>query len=148
MWKKMLVRTASALGVAFMLTATGPDAAASDTARHPWINAQFSGQVDFERRSTVVPMDGVGAMYVCGGDSGLPCETSKPYWVVVIHDRYVDYEIAKIYNMGEKSAPEDVEIAGVVVRPGTQIEVEAVVEPIFSDYVIVREVTRAGIRMD
>lgn len=95
------------------------------------------GKVSFERRATVVPLT------VC--DNGRPCYESKPYWSMLIASETGKFELDQAFALGSHNEPDAVEMAGVTIRPGFQVEVEGRVERITRDYAIVSEVKNINV---
>ncbi|OFZ19727.1 MAG: hypothetical protein A2X94_16875 [Bdellovibrionales bacterium GWB1_55_8] len=97
------------------------------------------GKANFERRSTVVPMA------VCEAE---PCAKPTIYWSLVLIDGGVRYEVNQIFALGSRTQPSSIEIAGVRVNLGAQVEIEGRVQALGSDYALVSDVNKATILPD
>src|ERR1700745_1167139 len=95
-------------------------------------SASVQGVVHFEKRFTFVPYD------YCQGLR--PCPQSQPYWSAVIQSPTAKFEIDQVYNEGQPRAPESLNIAGHVVRPGAVLRLQATIEYASPDYYIVGNV--------
>lgn len=84
-----------------------------------WVNpetVQLTGQVKFEPRYTRVISD------QCGNN---PCHQSQVYWTLVIEASGSKYLLNRKLSVGLKRAPEAMQVAGVNIRPGLTIQIEA-----------------------
>ena len=101
--------------------------------------SQVIGKVRFEPRTTIVPMQ------VCEME---PCPKPEPYWAVVVRGPDRNYEISNTFALGSNRAPETVEIADVVIRPGSNLVFEGRVRPIGDGWAILSDITKVSYLMD
>ena len=110
---------------------------------------KVKGKVSFERRATIVPLGDVQG----GQESQMMCENaicakSEPYWVLVILQDKVKYELQEMFNLGSESPPESVLVSGAIIRPGTQITLEGRIQLIAPGYATIRDIRRIDVEMD
>lgn len=97
------------------------------------------GVVSFERHSTLIPLS------YCEGET---CAGAQPYWAVVIHSDEAEFEINRMYAKGSAEAPESIQLESVVVRPGTQLELEARVSPMTRSRSVITDLRKVNVCMD
>lgn len=102
-----------------------------------WAAQVVTGQATLESRATLVPYA------LCEQKDG--CPQSEPYWVLVVKDDAVTYELDERFGQGSREAPASVELVGTQIRPGATVMIEGRFRPVSNDYVYVDEVTRAGV---
>lgn len=102
--------------------------------------SQISASVSFERRSTVVPL--------CVASGELRCPKPERYWSIVFVGEKVRYELDQIFAMGSRTAPEFLELEGVLLRPGTRVILEGLVEPVSEDYAFLSKIRDLNLVMD
>jgi hypothetical protein len=112
---------------------------ADETIRDVGPITRVTGNVLFEKRATVVPM------LVCETKI---CPKSEPYWVLVVADGLMKYEVGQIFEKGSEVQPEAIELAGVVIRPGSRISIDGRVESVCENYAIVNDIQGASLLMD
>ena len=94
------------------------------------------GTVSFERRATIIPL------VVC---KHRPCPTSKVYWSLVVQQNGVRYELAQPFAVGSTTVPEYIEILDTLINPGSKVQLDAYVEPICSDFSIMKDIQHIAI---
>lgn len=102
--------------------------------------SRVQGKVLLEKRTTIVPLvDGVEATAICRPVA--PCSHPSTYWSFVVLDGMTKYELVHPFASGQANRPEFVEINGVAIRPGSEVEVEGTVEVLSPTYGVISEVT-------
>ena len=99
--------------------------------------ATIRGKIRFERRFTRVS---------AGDPLGEP--RSQEYWTLVIHTKEDLYLLNQQFNLGSPYAPEAVEVAGVTLRPGSEVELDAVIVKGAPQLFLVLNVERITLVMD
>lgn len=99
----------------------------------------IQGKVQFQKRSTVVPMSG-GEFTTESLCTSEKCPKSNPYWAVVIVQGDTVYELNQAFAFGKSRAPEYVQIENVLIRPGVEVYMEGTVETISPTYGIIGDV--------
>jgi len=97
------------------------------------------GTVWFEKRYTRVPEA------MC---EGTPCQKSQGYWTLVIYSDEVKYILKEMYAIGSLMAPDSVDIAGVVLRPGSSVQVDALMIRNSPDLFFLLGITSIELLMD
>jgi hypothetical protein len=99
----------------------------------------ITGNAAFEKRSTVVPMA------LCEGER---CPKPEPYWVLVLREGKTRYELSTVFDRGSDTAPESIEVAGIIIRPGSRLFLEGMMHYLTRDYAIITNVHRVSVVMD
>lgn len=131
--------TRTVMMVALFLIAGSSVASADEQSFRPGEYESIQGVASFERRSTVVSLD------YCEGDS---CVTPKVYWALMIQSGHSKYQLNQIFAEGSVDAPEHVELGSVIIRPGTHLSLEARVDVVTRDYVILSSPRKINFIMD
>ena len=110
---------------------------------------KVKGKVTFERRATIVPLDdgsqGQNGLMMCENTF---CSKSEPYWVVIVTQDKVKYEVEEMFNLGSETPPESVLVSGSIIRPGTRITLEGRIQLVTPGYATIRDIRRIDVEMD
>jgi hypothetical protein len=101
-----------------------------------------TGTAAFERHQTWVPLAH------CDDEGEENCVRAKPYWSLVLHSTGIRYELAQMFAEGSAEAPESIELASTVIRPGSQLAITARVQLISRSYGVLTDVKAVNIVMD
>lgn len=101
--------------------------------------SEIIGKVHFKAKKTITPMA------MCGLEG---CPTSEKYWVLWVEAENGNFEIDEIFALGSETAPESIEIAGIPIRPGSQIGFTGDVYQVSDDYALVSEIENLTLLMD
>lgn len=111
---------------------------------------EIVGTAEFQHRSQILPMVTANGViqpnWVC--EDGAVCPRTQTYWVFVVHQDGIDFEFDLILEPGSRKPPEHVEIDGMIIRPGTRLAMNAMIEKVTPSLALVTEVQSLSIRMD
>jgi hypothetical protein len=125
------------VAVMFVAVATVQFAFANDeTPVSPPSTVAVSGKARFERRNTFVPL------VVC---EGALCPKPEPYWVLVLDDDGVNYEVDAMFARGSFNPPDSITVVGALIRPGERVEVDGRIHKLGRSYAIVYDIQHAGV---
>lgn len=97
------------------------------------------GQSEFEKRMTLIPM------VVC---EDVICPQSQPYWTLIIVQDGIHYELSQLFYPGSFTPPESIEVAGVIVRPGSRLMLTGNVHHVSPKFAIITKVKWIDVVMD
>ena len=110
---------------------------------------KVKGKATFERRATIVPLDdgsqGQNGLMMCESTF---CSKSEPYWVLIVTQDKVKYELEEMFNLGSETPPESVLVSGSIIRPGTRITLEGRIQLVTPGYATIRDIRRIDVEMD
>src|SRR5262245_31715619 len=100
------------------------------------------GDAAFEQRETIVPIS----------FSDLPSVTfSETYWVLVVRDHGLTYQLDQHFAPGEHKAPEMVELKlipdsetspAILIRPGSHLRIAGQITPLTETFAMFSEIER------
>lgn len=135
-----MMKRAILCGVFILTGAVGSVRATQIEQPIPGLWDVIRGKVSFQRRQTVVPLS------LC--KEGERCPRSKPYWTIIVAAGNGLFELDETFALGKEVPPQSLQVAGLSVRAGVQVILEAKVDAIADDYGMISEIKSLEIVSD
>jgi hypothetical protein len=95
----------------------------------------IEGIVTIEKRATIVASD----------PGCTECQKSKPFWALVVRQPKKTFELNEMFFLGNEDAPPAVELAGISIQPGAEIQLRAEVAADYGQYAFVGKVEQVRV---